>query len=187
MLELRITVRNRFGQEALRTVPVEAIPQAERPLESPRPSYAPRRIRLGQILVEAGLITQAQLRQALDEQRKTGERIGQVVRNMGLASPEGIAAALAQQLDIEFIRLDKLTHDEAVLLHVPEALARKYQVIPIRAEGRTLILGMVDPLDLIAIDYFHKLTGTFNQRSSSPMISSGRSASTRSPKARWPK
>ncbi len=159
MLELRVTVRNRSGHETRRTVSVDVIPQAERPPQSPRPSYAPKRIRLGQILVEAGLITQAQLRQALDDQRKTGERIGQVIRGMGLASPEGVAAALAQQLDIEFIRLERLTRDETVLLHVPEVMARNYQVIPIRAEGRTLTLGMVDPLDLIAIDYFRKLTG----------------------------
>ncbi len=159
MPELRISVRNRFGEEVCRTVLVEVIPEAARPPESPRLSYAPRRIRLGQILVEAGLITQEQLRQALDEQRTTGERIGHVIRGMGLASPEGIAAALAQQQDIEFIRINQLTSDEAVLSHVSETLARRYQVIPVRVENRTLVLGMVDPLDLIAIDDLRRLTG----------------------------
>lgn len=159
MLELRITVRNRSGQEDRRAVAVEIGIPGERPRDAPKPTYAPRRIRLGQILIEAGLITQAQLRQALDEQRKTGERIGQVLRGMGLVSSEGIAAALAQQLGIEFIRLTQTPPDEAVLLHVPEALAKRHQVIPIRVEDRTLTLGMVDPVDLIAIDDLRKLTG----------------------------
>ncbi|MDR7419279.1 MAG: ATPase, T2SS/T4P/T4SS family [Armatimonadota bacterium] len=159
MTTLRITVRSRVGLTATQAVAVEVIREPE-PARAPlRTLSTGRRVRLGQILVEAGVITQDQLRMALDAQKKTGDRIGQVILNMGLGSQEAIAAALAQQLNIEFLRIDPHQLHDDVLLRVPEPMARRHQVIPYRVEGQTLVLGMVDPLDLLAIDDVYRLTG----------------------------
>jgi type IV pilus assembly protein PilB len=159
MATLRITVRSRAGLEVTQTVAVGVI-------RAPEPAVAParglstgRRVRLGQILVEAGVITQDQLRLALEEQKKTGDRIGRTILSMGLGSQEAIAAALAQQLTIDFRRVDARALDDDLLLRVPEAMARRHQVIPLEVDGETIILGMVDPLDLLAIDDVYRLTG----------------------------
>ncbi len=160
MLELRITVRDRFGQTAHRTVTIEVLaPSQTGPVEVRRPGRPRQRVRLGQILIEAGLVTQAQLQQALELQRETGERLGQIVLSMGLGSQEGVATAIAQQLGIPFIRLSESKPEEAVLLRVPEYLSRRHQVIPIRVTEHGLVLGMIDPVDILAIDEIRRLTG----------------------------
>jgi len=158
--ELRIIVRDRFGQAAHRTFTIEvAKPSQPGPVDVLRPGRPRQRIRLGQILIEAGLITQAQLQQALERQRETGERLGQIILGMGLGSQEGVAAAIAQQLHISFVRLSDTRPAEALLLRVPEYLARRHQVIPIREVDGTVTLGMIDPVDILAIDEVRRVTG----------------------------
>jgi type IV pilus assembly protein PilB len=160
MPEIRVTVRDRLGQAAHRTFTIEvAKPGLPGPVDVRRPGRPRQRIRLGQILIEAGLVTQAQLQQALARQRETGERLGQIILGMGLGSQEGVAAAIAQQLGIPFVRLSETRPDVAVLLRVPEFMARRHQVIPIRQTDRSLLLGMVDPVDILAIDDVRRETG----------------------------
>jgi len=159
MAEFQIVVRDRFGQEARQSVTVEVFRPAASVVEPSRISWPRRRVLLGQILLEAAIVNQAQLELALAQQRKTGERLGTIVLSMGLGSQDGIASAIAQQLGIEFIRLGEMPLDEAALLAVPEAIARRYQVIPIQQRNRTLVVGMVDPLDIVAIDDLRRLTG----------------------------
>ncbi|MDR7523286.1 MAG: type II secretion system ATPase GspE [Armatimonadota bacterium] len=159
MAELRVTVRNRSGCQAHHTIMVEVGEAAGRPAGGPEDRPPQRRVRLGQILLEAGIITQAQLKDALTEQQKTGERIGVVIQRLGLGSQEGVARALAQQLGLEFVRLGEVTLDEATLLRVPKELARRFQVIPLRVDERQMLLGMVDPLDILAVDDLRRLTG----------------------------
>jgi type IV pilus assembly protein PilB len=155
MPELRVIVRDSVGNEAVRTVVLE-VAAAHGP---PTPVAGPlRRVRLGQILLEAGVINRAQLEVALAEQERTGERLGTVLRRMGLGSQEAIAEALAQQLRIPYIRIDTGALDEALLLQVPEPVARRHQVIPLRVRENRLTLGMVDPVDLIAADDVSRLT-----------------------------
>lgn len=167
MAEFHIVVRDRFGQEARQTVTVEILrPAVVEParlegvgIEPQRVARPRRRVLLGQILLEAAIVNQAQLELALKEQRKSGERLGNIVLSMGLGTQDGIAAAIAQQLGIEFIRLADAPPDEAALLTVPEAIARRNQVIPIRERDRDLVVGMVDPLDILAVDDLRRLTG----------------------------
>jgi type IV pilus assembly protein PilB len=113
---------------------------------------ARRRVRLGELLVEAGLISQAQLQQALEQQHATGERLGKVLVSMGLATQDSIARAVASQLGIEYVNLQTTTIPEDVLTALPEPLIRRYQVVPVRLEEDALVLGMVDPLDIVALD-----------------------------------
>lgn len=160
MPEIRVTVRDRFGQAAHRTFIIDVLkPTRPGPVDVRRVSRPRQRVRLGQILIEAGLVTHAQLQQALERQQETGERLGQIILGMGLGSQEGVAAAIAQQMGIQFIRLSETRPEDAVLLAVPEYVARRHQVIPIRQVDRTLILGMVDPVDILAIDEVRRATG----------------------------
>ena len=160
MPELRITVSDPLGQTARRTVTVAVAPGAV-PGDAAhrRRAGRPRHVRLGQILLEAGVLTQGQLQVALERQRQTGQRLGQVLLAMGVASQEQLAAALAQQQGLRWVRLAERPPDPACLLMVPEAVARQYQVVPLARQDQTLVLGMVDPLDVLAMDAVRRLTG----------------------------
>jgi type IV pilus assembly protein PilB len=127
-------------------------------MEQPRVGQTRRRILMGQILVESGLITELQLQHALEQQKQTGERLGRVILAMGLASQDDIAAAVARQLGVDFVNLSDIILDEAILLRVPEHLARRHHVIPISVENGAMGLGMEDPLDIVAADDLGKLT-----------------------------
>src|SRR3989304_3148060 len=113
----------------------------------------------GQILVQAGLLSEAQLERALQQQKQTGERLGRVILSMGLASQDDIARAIAKQLSIDFYNLSDALLEEDILLRIPEQIARRHHVIPIAVEDGSLVLGMEDPLDVVALDDLRKLTG----------------------------
>jgi type IV pilus assembly protein PilB len=111
-----------------------------------------RRKKLGEVLVESGLITQEQLGEAMELQKASKERLGRVLIGMGVGSEKDIALAIARQLGLEFVDLDDIVPDETALLVLPEHLARRYQLIPLGSTDGKLRLGMVDPLDIVAID-----------------------------------
>jgi type IV pilus assembly protein PilB len=169
MAELRVVVRSRSGLETSTTFVVEVLalsghvaPDASTRQAAPASRKIvslSRRVRLGPILVEAGVLTQADLKRALEEQQRTGERLGEVLKSLGLGSQEAIAAAMAQQLDIEYVRLHEAPPDPSMLLLVPEPLARRHQVMPLRGDGRALVVGMVDPLDILAVDDIRRHVG----------------------------
>jgi type IV pilus assembly protein PilB len=119
----------------------------------------PKRTPLGEILTEGGILTPKDLRNALKQQEQTGERLGKVVLSMGLVSQEDVASALGRQLGFQFIRLADVPLPNDALLRVPEPLARRHQVVPVTLEESMLVLGMVDPLDVVAIDDVRKHTG----------------------------
>jgi len=124
-----------------------------------RVSHMRRRMPMGQILVQAGLLSEAQLERALQQQKQTGERLGRVILSMGLASQDDIARAIAKQLSIDFVNLSDALLEEDILLRIPEQIARRHHVIPIAVEDGSLVLGMEDPLDVVALDDLRKLTG----------------------------
>ncbi|HET8998407.1 MAG TPA: type II secretion system ATPase GspE [bacterium] len=111
-----------------------------------------RRKLLGEVLVEAGLITADQLTEAMELQKQSKERLGRVLIGMGIGTEKDIALAIAKQLGLEFVDLDDIVPDETALLVLPEHLARRYQLIPLGAVDGKLRLGMVDPLDVVALD-----------------------------------
>jgi type IV pilus assembly protein PilB len=159
MATLRITVRNGAGLETSQVATLDVIREIERPPAQALTSRAGRRVRLGQILVEAGVLTQDDLRRALEVQQNTGQRVGAVVQSMGLGSQEAVAAALAQQFGIDFVRIDTSQLNDEILLLVPEPISRRHQVIPLKVQEGRLVLGMVDPLDVLALDDVYRLTG----------------------------
>src|SRR5438309_3101877 len=120
---------------------------------------ARRKKLLGEVLVESGLITQEQLTEAMALQKQSKERLGRVLLGMGIATEKDIAMAIAKQLGLEFVDLDNVIPEEAALLELPEHLARRFQLIPLKAENGKLKLGMVDPLDVLALDDVRRHTG----------------------------
>ncbi|MEA4888373.1 MAG: ATPase, T2SS/T4P/T4SS family, partial [Clostridiaceae bacterium] len=114
---------------------------------------------LGELLIEAGLIEPEILQQALDQQRTSGKRLGEVLIDMNAATEKQIAEALEFQLKIPLIELSKYEVDQSCPLLINEAMARRHQVIPISKEDNTLTLAMADPLNLQAIDDVRIFTG----------------------------
>ncbi len=116
------------------------------------------RQQLGEILIARGVITPAQLTQALETQRMNRKRLGDNLRAMGVSS-ESIAEALSEQLAIPLVRLSGVALKESVLQCLPEAFARRHQAIPIGLTDMDITIAMVDPLDVLTVDDIHRLTG----------------------------
>ncbi|MBI4538601.1 MAG: Flp pilus assembly complex ATPase component TadA [Gemmatimonadetes bacterium] len=113
---------------------------------------------LGQLLVEGGELTDDALAAAIEEQRATGRRLGEVLVRRGLADEAAIARALSVQLNLP-IAEPPLQPESAALALVRPELARERRVLPLTATARHLRLAMVDPLDLATIDDIQFQTG----------------------------
>ena len=118
-----------------------------------------RRKRLGDLLIDAGVLTQEQLETALKSQKTTGERLGKELINLGFITEMTMIQALEFQLGIPHIDMSEMVVASDVASLIPGALAERYQIIPIRKEGPTITLAMVDPTNLFAIDDVHMITG----------------------------
>ncbi|MDK2820112.1 MAG: type pilus assembly protein PilB [Clostridia bacterium] len=117
------------------------------------------RRRLGDLLVEAGMITDNQLQQALAEQKRTGERLGKVLIRLGFIKEAQMLEVLEFQLGIPKVNISEYKLKPEVVRLVPEGLARRYQAIPIRQEGNRLLVAMADPLNLLALDDLRRVCG----------------------------
>jgi len=110
------------------------------------------RKRLGDILLEAGKIELAQLNRALETHRKTKRRLGEVLVAEGLITEDEIADALAVQLSLERVDLEKTYVEQEVARSIPKEVALKYTAIPIYMRDDKLVVAMSDPLNMFAID-----------------------------------
>lgn len=116
--------------------------------------------KIGELLVEAGLITEAQLQEALEESKKqSGTRIGNILVKKGYATEFDISQTLSFQLNIPFVDLSAVAIDPEAIKLVSEKLARKYLLLPLYFEGKSLVVAMSDPLNLNAIDDVRFSTG----------------------------
>ncbi len=107
---------------------------------------------LGDILVTRGIITEQQLRVALDEQKQTHRRLGEVLTTLGYASEEQITEARALQFDVGYVNLQEQECEPEAVAVVSESTARTYTLIPFKMAGNRLIVAMANPLDVEAID-----------------------------------
>jgi len=108
--------------------------------------------RLGDLLVDAGAITQEQLMTALKYQREKGVKLGKALIELGYLTDADITNNLASQLGIEVVRLDDIEPNLELLKKVPEATARKYLLFPLSQKDGYIKVVMMDPLNLRAID-----------------------------------
>ncbi|MBP9004051.1 MAG: Flp pilus assembly complex ATPase component TadA [Candidatus Hydrogenedentes bacterium] len=124
------------------------------------PAPSQRRTRpLGEVLIEAGVLTPIQLDEALQRQRLTGEMLGRTLVSMGLCTEQDVIDALAMQQGMEKIDLNKIKIPEEVLKAITGDVARFYNVIPIRLKDGELTVAMADPLNLQTLDDLRQITG----------------------------
>lgn len=117
------------------------------------------RKRLGDMLTEAGFITQEQLQIALQEQKQTGRRIGEVLVDLGFVTEDNMLEVLREQLNLPRLNLSRVLIPVEMAAILPEHIARRHQVVPVRLEQGRLVLAMADPLDVVAIDDVRMVTG----------------------------
>ena len=107
---------------------------------------------LGQILIEAGLVTEEQLQRVIELQQKTGDRFEQIMLQQRFITPQQLAFFISLQLGIPFVNLKKEgVKAEAVKL-IPESVARKYGIIPVDTTDGAVVIAMEDPKDIEAIE-----------------------------------
>ncbi len=117
--------------------------------------------RLGQILVEAGTLTEEKLDMALKEQRQTGEKLGMVLQRLGLCSEREIARVLAGQAGVQCVQLSEIEIQDEALQLVEREFAERRSLIPLTATGSSLRVAMANPLDLATTDELVRLTGKY--------------------------
>ncbi|MEK9501516.1 type IV-A pilus assembly ATPase PilB [Gaopeijia maritima] len=108
--------------------------------------------RLGDLFVREGLITETQLTEALREARKENTRLGYALVKLGFVTEGELTALLARQYRVPAVDLDAIQVSPKVLRLVPDEVAIKHLVLPLRRVGRMLTVAMVNPSDLGAID-----------------------------------
>ncbi|MGQ9464179.1 MAG: type IV-A pilus assembly ATPase PilB [bacterium] len=116
-------------------------------------------MRLGEILVKQGIISEDMLAQALEEQKKDGARLGSTLIKLGFVKEEDLLKALSIHFGVKSIDLRNQEFDQNILKLIPADLAAKYLVVPIKRFGRTLSLAMVNPGDMNAIEDIKFATG----------------------------
>jgi type IV pilus assembly protein PilB len=113
--------------------------------------------RIGELLVEGGVLSQTQLEQALFAQRKDGRKLGQLLVELGLVSEIQVTQTLSRQLSVPWVSLYHVDFSRSLLNLVPREIAEKYCLIPIfvrrvRKQGETLYVAMDDPTHTAAIE-----------------------------------
>ena len=108
--------------------------------------------RLGDILVNEGLISQEQLQRALSEQKGSNEKLGTILVRLQFIHEDQLIGFLSRQYGIPSITLSQLDIDPDVVRLVPAQIARKYEVLPVKRTGNALTLAMADPTNVFALD-----------------------------------
>lgn len=182
--------RKRGELAALIGKPVELLLARPHDVEGLIERLYPQRGRLGETLVQVGALSREQLREALQVQAREGKvkPLGEVITELGFASPDEVDAALvkqnngggrledtlvqsgklspemlarslAAQLGYEFLDPVQNPPDPKVALLVPESTARRYVVVPVRMQGAALVVAMKDPRNVFALDDLKLITG----------------------------
>lgn len=137
------------GSKYLMQLPSEEIPQRR-----------PGKKRTGEILVEMGLITPQQLEEALNEQKSSHLRIGEILIAQGWLTGVELTEALARRLGVKYVDLGAMKIDASAANLITEKDARRYAAVPISyVNDHTLLVAMVDPANIFAIDDLRILTG----------------------------
>jgi len=101
---------------------------------------------LGELLIGRGLVSEDQLREALTAQTGSGKRLGNILVELGLLSERALVGVLAEQLQVDIIELGKLELDRDIVTLLPEEDARRLRAVPIAREGVRIDVAVADPL-----------------------------------------
>lgn len=114
--------------------------------------------KLGELLLQEGLIEAEQLTRALEEQQHGGERVGTVLIKLGFISDDVLVEFLARQFHVPSVNPSRLTIPKEIISLIPPEIAQKYQAVPFGLMGQTLNVAMADPGNLFIIDDIRFLT-----------------------------
>src|SRR5213080_3024438 len=123
------------------------------------PSSAKKTKKLGEILVEEGLISHEQLERALLEQSRTDQLLGRILIDLKMVRESDLMAALAKQIGFRFVDLNDFQIDPSAAMLIPDQVARRYRALPIAYEDSRLLVAMADPANLFALDDIRTITG----------------------------
>jgi type IV pilus assembly protein PilB len=115
--------------------------------------------RIGEVLIDQGLITPEQLNAGLEEQKKSKLQLGKCLVKLGFISEDKLVAVLSAQLDIQHVVLDNFTFNRTLVQLIPEDMAKRYKVIPLFEKDGVLTVAMADPTNLRTIDHIKFKTG----------------------------
>ncbi len=115
--------------------------------------------KIGEILVEGGLINEFQLSSAIGIQRQYQGKLASILINMGFVDEKAVASALEKQLGQKCLSLDDREIPQEVLNKVKPEIAKKYCIMPIEFDQKTLTVAIADPTDLKAIDELNFILG----------------------------
>ena len=116
-------------------------------------------VKLGQLLIASSIISEEQLKQTLNIQRKEGGRLGTNLVKLGFISEDKLVTFLSKQFGVPAVNLPEYRVDSAVLRLVPADMAKKYLIMPVARVGATLTIAMADPSNVFAIDDVKFMTG----------------------------
>jgi len=111
-----------------------------------------KKVRLGELLIEKGLITDSQLQFALSEQKKLGRKIGATLIELGIIDEDSMLKLLSDQLGIPLIDLNNYNYSDEAAKLLPETVARRYRAIVLEDRADDYLIGMADPTDIYALD-----------------------------------
>ncbi|HEC19496.1 MAG TPA: MSHA biogenesis protein MshE [Gammaproteobacteria bacterium] len=115
-------------------------------------SAQPKRIRLGDLLVEHKLISESQLNAALEEQKKSGHKLGRVLIENGFVKEDDVLNLLSRQLNVPFVDLSNFQFKPEVVNKLPETAARRFRALALEETPEGLLVGMADPTNIFAYD-----------------------------------
>lgn len=118
---------------------------------------APEKVRLGDLLLQQSLITQAELTTALAQQKSSGRKLGRILVDSGFVTEEEICGALARQMRIPYINLRTYRINTALIPLLTEAQARRFRALVLDEENGVVRVGMADPTDLFAYDEISRM------------------------------
>ncbi len=114
---------------------------------------------IGQLLVEAGVITDDELVNALRQQEKTGGFLCDNIIKLGFATEDKILPVLSKQLGIDYVKLKDVNINKNVIKNVPAKFASHYKLMPLKIEGRVLTIALTDPTNINVLDDIKLLLG----------------------------
>lgn len=118
-----------------------------------------QKVRIGDLLVASGEITEEQLSAALAEQKKSGMKLGRILITLGYVEEDKFLQFLSEQLGAPFYDLKSFNYDPEVVARLPETYARRYRALVLEEKDHDLVVGMVDPMDIFAYDELSRQLG----------------------------
>ncbi len=115
--------------------------------------------RIGEMLVAGGMIKEEQLTRALEEQKKRGGKVGEILVDLGFVNEHNLATFLARQLHLPYIEIEKQLVDPDSVKMLPADVARRITAIPLYKDKEALVVAMADPLNIFGLDDMRKASG----------------------------